>query len=200
MTQFEFFMGFYGLLLGLGVAQLLSGLANLIREKSPPKVGVLIPLFAVIVLIEIVASFIDAWEKFRDIGITLAQLAIPTLIGVLYFFIASIVVPRDLSEWANLDDYYLTRRKWLLGLVIVANLLIISLEVPRLQRTIASGNGSLASYVFENVAFMGSYAVAFFASRRWLQIAALVSVLALFAYFYGYSPLVVYWQEGPGSR
>jgi fucose 4-O-acetylase-like acetyltransferase len=195
MTQFEFFMGFYALLLGLGVAQLLGGLANLVREKSPPKLGVLIPLVAVMVLIEIVAGFIDAWEKFRDIGITLAQLTIPTLIGVLYFFIASIVVPRDLSEWANLDDYYVARRKWLMGLVIVVNLLIISLEVPRLERTIASGNGSLVSYVFENIAFMGSYTLALLASRRWLQIAALVSVLALFAYFYGYSPLVVYWND-----
>jgi len=194
MTQFEFFMGFYSLLLGLGVAQLLSGLANLIREKSPPKLGVLIPLFALMALIEMVASFIDAWEKFRDVGITLAQLAIPTLIGVLYFFIASIVVPRELSEWSNLDDYYFARRKWLVGLLIVVNLLIISLEVPRLQRTIESGNGNLASYVFENIAFMGSYTVAFFASRRWLQIGALVSVLSLFAYFYGYSPLVVYWS------
>jgi fucose 4-O-acetylase-like acetyltransferase len=193
MSQFEFFMGFYGLLLGLGVAQLLSGLANLIREKSPPKLGVLIPLFAAVALIEIVASFIDAWEKFRDIGITLAQLSIPTLIGILYFFIASIVVPTDLSEWSNLDDYYVARRKWLMGLLIVVNLLTISLEVPRLQRTIASGNGSLADYVAENIAFMASYAIAFLASRRWLQIGALVWVLALFAYFYGYAPLVVFW-------
>ena len=68
MSQFEFFMSFYGLLLGLGVAQLLSGLANLIREKSSPKLGVLTPLFAAVALIEMVSSYIDAWENSVTLG------------------------------------------------------------------------------------------------------------------------------------
>ena len=44
MTQFEFFWAFYGLLLGLAVAELLSGFASLLRESAPPRLGVVTPL------------------------------------------------------------------------------------------------------------------------------------------------------------
>lgn len=37
MTQFEFFMTFYGLLLGLGTAELFGGFASILHERNPPR-------------------------------------------------------------------------------------------------------------------------------------------------------------------
>ena len=39
MSQFEFFMTFYSLLLGLGVAELMLGFANILRAKVRPRRG-----------------------------------------------------------------------------------------------------------------------------------------------------------------
>ncbi len=39
MDQFEFFMGFYGLLLGLSVAELLLGFGNLVRAPETAPLG-----------------------------------------------------------------------------------------------------------------------------------------------------------------
>lgn len=79
MTQFEFFMTFYGLLLGLAVAELFGGFASILRERAPPRLGVILPLVGVIALIEIMATFIDAWMSLRGIGINMPQFAVPML-------------------------------------------------------------------------------------------------------------------------
>lgn len=58
-----------------------------------------------------IANFIDAWVKFQDIEITLPGLAVPMLIGLGYFVIAAILLPRDFSEWPSLEDYFEQRRR-----------------------------------------------------------------------------------------
>ena len=191
MSQFEFFMAFYGLLLGLGVAELLGGFANLLRQKSPPRLGLVTPLIGAIVLTEMLANFIDAWVKFQDIAITLPTLAIPTAIGLIYFVIAVIVVPRDLGEWTDLDDYMALRRRWIVGLLILANCLIAALEVTRLDRTFTGGATGLAwRWIGANLWLIGSYALIFFGRPRWLVIAAAGSVFLFYALFYGVIPVM----------
>lgn len=190
MDQFEFFMTFYGLLLGLGVAELLGGFANLLRQKSPPRLGLTTPLLGAIVLTEMLANFIDAWVKFRDIAITLPSLLVPTLIGVVYYVIAVIVIPRDLTEWTDLDDYMTRRRRWIIGLLILANCLIATLEVSRLDRTFTAGSAGLTwRWIVANLWLLGSYALIFFGRPRWLLIVAAGSVFVFYILFYGVIPL-----------
>ena len=57
MTQFEFFMTFYGLLLGLSVAELFSGFARIIQDRTPPRVGIILPMLGLIAVIEFIATF-----------------------------------------------------------------------------------------------------------------------------------------------
>lgn len=186
MTQFEFFMAFYGLLLGLGVAELLGGFANLLRQKSPPRLGLITPLLGAIVLTEMLANFIDAWVKFQDIAITLPTLAIPTLIGLIYFVIAVIVVPRDLSEWSELDDYMALRRRWIVGLLILANCLIASMEATRIDRTFTGGSSaSLSRWLIGNSWLLSSYAMIWWGRPRWLIFAGGVSVIVFYIVIYG---------------
>ncbi|WP_431469417.1 hypothetical protein [Sphingosinithalassobacter sp. LHW66-3] len=60
MSQFEFFMTFYGLLLGLAVAELMAGFANLIGAKARPRLGLFTPLLGFTVFIQLMATFLDA--------------------------------------------------------------------------------------------------------------------------------------------
>ena len=67
MSQFEFFMTFYGLLLGLAVAELFSGFARVLQERTPPRVGLMLPVIGLIALIELIATFIDAWASLQAV-------------------------------------------------------------------------------------------------------------------------------------
>lgn len=191
MSRFEFFMAFYGLLLGLGMAELLGGFANLLRERQGPRLGRIAPTLGAIILLEMLANFIDAWVKFQDIAIALPDLLVPTLIGLLYFVIAVIALPRDPGDWASLDDYVMLRRRWIVGLLILANMLIASLEVTRLNRTFTGGSSaSLGRWVAGNGWLLGSYALIWIGRPRWLIGIGAALVLGFYMYFYAMVPLL----------
>ena len=191
MSRFEFFMAFYGLLLGLGVAELLGGFANLLRQKSAPRLGLVTPIIGAIVLVEMLANFIDAWVKFQDIDIALAPLLVPTLIGLIYFVVAVIVIPRDPAEWNSLDEYMALRRRWIVGLLILANMLIASMEFTRIDRTFTGGSSaSLARWAAGNAWLIGSYALIWWGRTRALIVAAAGSVFLFYLVFYAIMPLI----------
>ncbi|MEI9850618.1 MAG: hypothetical protein WDN24_06885 [Sphingomonas sp.] len=145
MSQFEFFMTFYGLLLGLAVAELLLGFANLLRHRARPQLGLLTPLLGILVFLQMLAVFIDAWRNLQGIEISMNGLALPTAIGVVLFGVNVIVVPRDPTEWSHLDEYFHANRRWSIGLLILANLLILGNEIPHL------GRADIAPYVAFNI-------------------------------------------------
>src|SRR5688572_26793491 len=130
MSQFEFFMTFYGLLLGLAVAELLLGFANLLREPVRPKLGLLTPLMGAQFLVQIMTTFFDAFTKLQGVGIDFAGLALPTLIGLLFFFGAVIVVPRRAEDWASLDDYFFRQRRLTVTVLIGATVATMAIELP----------------------------------------------------------------------
>ncbi|MDQ3040300.1 MAG: hypothetical protein M3R16_10970 [Pseudomonadota bacterium] len=175
MSQFEFFMAFYGLLLGLAVAELLLGFGNLVRAARQPRWGVLTPLLGLNIFVQLIASFADAWMKLKGVSIDFAGITAPSLIGVSFFAAAILVTPRDAGEWPSLDDYYFARGRWAVAALISVNMLtILFLEL---------GSGRVAhyvpaaqiAYVVINTAVVGSLLVAFF-SRRPRVIAAGLAV------------------------
>lgn len=182
MDQFEFFFTFYGLLLGLALAELLLGFANALRERTPPKWGWYTPLLGLVVLIEISATFLDAWRKLQGIELDLPSFALPTMIGIAYFVSAVMTVPRHIEDWQTLDDYFLARRRWTVGLLVVANILHFIPELPFVAA--ASGQAQLA-YAAVNAWLLGFYLLALFARRRWLILTGFAGVLLFFAFVHG---------------
>jgi hypothetical protein len=104
MSNFELFMSFFGLLLGLAVADLMSGFANLARAKDRPKIGVITPVLGLLIFLSIMTSLLDAFRKLQDVPVSLIGFALPTLIGIAYFVAAVAAVPRDQGSWESLDD------------------------------------------------------------------------------------------------
>ncbi|HEX8300739.1 hypothetical protein [Sphingomonas sp.] len=185
MSQFEFFMTFYGLLLGLATAELFGGFASILRERAPPRLGIILPLVGVIALIEIMATFIDAWMSLRGIGINMPQFAVPMLVGLVYFVLGVVMVPRHLDDWPDLDSYFDRRRPWIVGLLLAANLLLMITEITAMvQGHRASDPAELTAYALRNFWLFASYAMLLLSRRRWLDHAAAASVLTF--YFVSY--------------
>ncbi len=184
MGQFEFFMGFYGLLLGLSVAELLLGFGNLVRGARQPRWGLITPLLGLAIFVQLIASFADAWMKLQNVTIDFGGVTAPALIGVSFFVAALMVTPRDADDWPSLDDYYFKRGRWAVAAVLAVNVLtILFLEI---------GSGRVAQYVptaqvaytVINSAVVGSLLIAFFSRKRRTVAAGLTVATAIVVLLY----------------
>jgi hypothetical protein len=83
--RFSYFMIFYSLRLGLAVGELFAGVGGLLREEqlSLRKTGSLVPLLSLIVLVEIMSAFIDAWDRFQSIGSMSLELMAPSTLMII---------------------------------------------------------------------------------------------------------------------
>lgn len=181
MSEFEFFMTFYGLLLGLGVAELLNGFANILREKSPPRLGWLVPMLGLLILVEMIANFSDAWLNFRTLDVGLVEFAPATLIGILYYVAAVTLLPRDLGDWPSLTNYFFQRRRWIVGALLLANLLVTlvstSRTIPLVSAFGVAGWGVFALFLSW---LFGAYLILLISNRTRLSIGAIGALLLYF--------------------
>jgi len=130
MSAFEFFFSFYGLLLGLSVAAIATGLALAIQNRRGLQIGYLTPLLAAFVGLDI-ASFWDfAWMVFRDAPFSYGLLVMGLTIALVYFIAASLVFPYSVTEGQSLDDHFWTNKRTVLILTTVANALAVLLAMP----------------------------------------------------------------------
>ncbi len=187
MSSFEFFMAFYGLLLGLAFAELMSGFASLLRERMPPRLGVITPLVAAIVFVEMLANFVDAWNRLQEVRIAFLPLLVPTIIALVYFAVAVILVPRDLSEWPALDDYFDRRKRWIVGLLLGVNLFIVATTTPAaLASAIVRGAIGQREVIFIliNIWLIGGYIILLLARRRRGEVVAAIAIFLFYPVTY----------------
>ena len=182
MSAFEFFFSFYGLLLGLSVAELVGGFARLLHERHRVRFGWLTPLLALFVAMDLATFWVQAWRFFRGAPFNPALLLIGLAIAATFYVAASITFPRVTAEGAeariNLDDHFWAHRRIVFGCVLAANamvwllLALLSLADPLWAALwtprILIGMGLFAL----------STAVAGFAPGRKVVIAALLVVLS----------------------
>jgi hypothetical protein len=112
LDKFGFFFGFYGLILGLAVAELLNGLGALARAGELRRLGWQTGLLGLFLLLVVCATWIDAWESLRGVSLDFDGLWAPILIAVLYYLAAAVTFPKNPSEWTSLDDYFVQRKRF----------------------------------------------------------------------------------------
>ena len=124
MDKFSFFFGFYGLILGLAVTELLNGLGALVRAGELRRLGWQTGLLALFVLLVVCATWIDAWDSLRSTTLDFAGLLAPLLIAILYYLAAGVTFPKNPAEWPSLDDYFMKRRRFVLSLMLAAEFIV----------------------------------------------------------------------------
>ncbi|MDF7777409.1 hypothetical protein P1X14_19285 [Sphingomonas sp. AOB5] len=179
MSQFEFFMIFFGLLLGMAVAELFVGFAQLLRAKVRPRWGLLTPLGSAILLIFVMMTFLDSWNKFQTVPLTLGSITLFCMVGIVYFVAAVVAFPRDAADWPDLDVYFLAHRRWIAGAPIAAGLILMVFEIPAVLGGATAAR--IAIYIFQNVVIFGLLTGVVLSNRRRLS-AAMMAVLILFLY------------------
>ena len=125
MTNFEFVFSLFGLLLGLGLAEVLGGFGTAIQSRRKVRIGWLTPLLGALVALDLTSFWMVAWDVRDLVPAHYVSLLGGLLIMGLYYLIARITFPQDFDEWPDLDAYYFEHRKWVLGGVVLCNVIAI---------------------------------------------------------------------------
>jgi hypothetical protein len=140
MDKFEFYFSFYGLLLGLSAAEVVSGLANSISSRKAVTVGILTPLLASFMLLDITSFWMWAWATKGSVNISWGLMIGGLIVAVTYYLAAALVFPRRTEEWLVLDDHYWEHKKLIVSGLGIANALSTGFTIyqypPSLSDTI----------------------------------------------------------------
>jgi len=119
---FGFMFAFYGLLLGLAVAEVASGFSRAYDERQTRKLGFVAPLFGTLLLVDLITFWMNAWA-YRELAEIsyLAAFAV-ALVALLYYFAATQVFPKA-TETDTLDDHIMGHRREVAFCVLASNLL-----------------------------------------------------------------------------
>lgn len=139
MSAFEFFFSFYGLVLGLSVAVIATGLATAIQHRKSIRIGWLTLTLALFVGLDITTFWDSAWNTFRDAPFSYGMLVAGMAIALVYFLAASLVFPHQIVDGMTLDDHFWANKKVVLLLTTAANVLMILVSAPM----ILAGPGGL---------------------------------------------------------
>ncbi len=126
MSQFEFVFVLYSLVLGLSLVELLNGLGRtleymLAREAGDRafSIGVLTPLLALFVILDLLSFWIFAWvvqehvaaDRFTVLGVLVFSSA--------YFLASRLVFPTDPENFTDLDTHYFRVRRVVFAMLLV---------------------------------------------------------------------------------
>ena len=175
MTQFEFVFSLFGLLLGLSLAEVLGGLARVLKQRKEVQLGWLTPLLGLLVMLDLTSSWALAYSLKEAIPANFLTLVIGLVVTGLYYLAATLVFPDDVAKWPDLDDYYFRHKKQVLGGMLASRVL------ARAAQFALGGAGLLYFPAF--AAFVLLALAAMFAKGRKANIAILIIFLSLYPVF-----------------
>lgn len=155
MSAFEFAFTLFGLVLGLALAEVLSGVVRVLKARSAGpsseiriRVGWQTPLLGLIVVLDLISFWLGAWEDREAIPIAFVPLVFSAALAGIYYAAASLVFPDDPQKWPNLDDWFGRHKRQVASGIFAANLLFSLGEVLMLGTWSASLSGRIWQIVY----------------------------------------------------
>ena len=193
MDQFSFFFAFYGLILGLAVAELLSGFAGMVRAHALKKLEAQTALIALLTFVLIVATWVDTFSMDRAITLSFSDLWPPILLATFYYLAAAVIFPREPRQFSHLRAYFSARRQFIVGMLFAAELVdFYANRLWLIDRYTHNPGGFWFWTVPYNLAIKGDFLALFLMRGRKATIVLLVIQLLLF--------MAPYWHAGELER
>ena len=140
MNEFEYYASLLGLLMGLSLVEVIGGAVRTAQSPRDSRVGVLTPLLALFVMLDVTSYWENAWV-FRDkIEVNFFTLYIGLFVASAYYYLASRVFPARVEECQAFDDHFMLVRRHVLSGLVIVNLPIL---VPNVLRSMDQGLSSL---------------------------------------------------------
>lgn len=181
MDEFEVFFSFYGLLLGLAAAEILSSVGALAREGSLREIRWQPALLAFLTFLLICATWIDAWTIRTTFTLDFRSLWAPIGAATTYYLAAVVVLPRRAADWQDADAYFNLRKRFVVISLVLAELFVKVMFFPWLsERHSAEPAVFWLYHIPLNVAIFIAFAAMFLAKSRRANIAAIAAQIVIF--------------------
>jgi hypothetical protein len=119
VAAFDYLFSFYGLLLGIAVANVAIGFADMWRDCEKIRVGTSPPLLACIVLLGGMNVWLTTWHTRHDLPLNGWQMLAAAGISLPYVFVSRAMFPgQEREPESSLEDHYLKHRVLILLLLV----------------------------------------------------------------------------------
>ncbi|HEX8193575.1 MAG TPA: hypothetical protein VF552_11825 [Allosphingosinicella sp.] len=184
MSDFEFVFSLFGLLLGLGLAAGLGGLARALKSRHRVRIGWSTSLLALLLSCDLVTFWGYAWSIRAHVPATFPVLFFGFVVTAIYYVAASLAFPDDPDEWEDLEGHFARHRRTVLAGMFVANAMLIGAAIA----LTGFGPGWLSlRTILITWSFFPLTAAAIVADDRRIVLGAIVLLIALY-------PLAVVWR------
>jgi hypothetical protein len=120
VAPFDYLFSFYGLLLGIAIANVAIGFADMWRDSEKIAVGTSPPLLACLVLLGGMNAWLQIWKAHAYVTVDAWQMIVAAGIALPYVFISRAMFPGDGQETElSLEDHYLKHHVLLLVLLAI---------------------------------------------------------------------------------
>lgn len=188
MSAFEFFFSFYGLVLGLSVAVIATGVARAFKHRKTVKAGWKTPMLAAFVALDIATFWDAAWTNFSTAPYSYGLLIAGLVVATVYFVATSLIFPEPDDAVQDLDAHFWANKRAILLLLVLANLMMLAGAV---WVNMAKGGGLQVafSYAFNLIIYLALVIPAALTRRAWLFGLTVGLHIALYLYLAGLSIL-----------
>ncbi len=146
MDSFDYLFSFYGLLLGIAVANVAIGFADMWRDCGKIAVGYCPPLLGVIVMLGGMNVWLTMWHLRGAATVDAWQMLAATGVAMPYVFISRAMFPGAERETErSLEEHYLRHRRLIL-LVLVAPPVASIVSKILLDRILGSRVGVMVAH------------------------------------------------------
>jgi hypothetical protein len=129
LSAFEFYLAFYGLLLGLSVAQVAGGFLNTIDARQQVKIGWLTPSLAIFVFFDITSLWIYIWGIRDSIDVNWGTMFGALVVALTYYIASGLIFPRNITDWPDLREHYWRNKRLILAGIIGVNIIISAVTI-----------------------------------------------------------------------
>ncbi|HEV2080174.1 MAG TPA: hypothetical protein VGR19_09825 [Allosphingosinicella sp.] len=177
MTSFEFVFSLFSILLGLALAQVLRGFADVVEAGARIRIGWPTFLLALVVMADLTLFWRVVWEARGDMPDTSTALFVTLIISGLYYFAAVMVFPRKIAGRSELDSHFMAQKGKVLGCLLAANVIAYAARYALMG---AQSFAALSSIVPLGVgAFAALCATGIFVRSRNISIGIVASLLLI---------------------
>ncbi|MNS27676.1 hypothetical protein [Brevundimonas bullata] len=188
MSAFEFFFSFYGLVLGLSVAVIATGVARAFKHRKTVKIGWKTPMLALFVAFDIATFWDAAWTNFSTAPYSYGLLIAGLVVATVYFVATSLIFPEPDDPVQDLDAHFWANKRAILLLLVLANLMML---LGAVWVNMAKGGGLQValSYGFNLLIYLALVIPAALTRRAWLFALTVGLHIALYLFLAGLSIL-----------